>query len=249
MKFAYRTNVGQRRPKNEDYVGIYQNAAGVRFAIVADGMGGHLGGDVASAMAVLHIGHDFEHTNFEKVEPIISWLVTELQKENQHILNKSKQYPDLSGMGTTFVAVIYFQNEFIIANIGDSRAYLMRHDVLTQLTEDHSLVNELVKQGALSPEDARHHPQKNVITRTLGVSAEATADVTVRCSEYGDYILLCTDGLTNMVTDAEIATILKDQQLSLAGKCERLIQMANTAGGLDNITALLLYEDREVAAK
>ncbi|MFD0896238.1 Stp1/IreP family PP2C-type Ser/Thr phosphatase [Loigolactobacillus binensis] len=248
MKFAYRTDVGQRRANNEDYVSVYQNVAGVQFAIVADGMGGHLGGDVASAMAVLHIGYDFEQTEFDKVEPIISWLVAELQKENEHILNKSQQYPDLSGMGTTFVAAIYYENEFIIANIGDSRAYLYREAQLKQLTEDHSLVNELVKHGQLSAEAAKHHPQKNIITRTLGVSEQADADVVVRRSQHGDYILLCSDGLTNMVTDEQIATILASPR-SLELKCQALIDAANTGGGLDNITALLLYEDRGVAAQ
>ncbi|ANK64367.1 protein phosphatase [Loigolactobacillus backii] len=248
MKFAYRTDVGQKRPNNEDYVSVYQNRSGVHFAIVADGMGGHLGGDVASAMAVLHIGYDFEQTTFKKVEPIVSWLVTELQKENQHILTKSQQYADLSGMGTTFVAVIYFQNEYIIANIGDSRAYLYRNGKLAQLTEDHSLVNELVKHGEISKEAAHHHPQKNIITRTLGVSAEADADVTVRQSQYGDYILLCSDGLTNMVSDDEITAVLASE-LSLQAKCDQLIKQANAAGGLDNITALLLFEDREVKSR
>nr|SFZ88174.1 Protein serine/threonine phosphatase PrpC, regulation of stationary phase [Loigolactobacillus rennini] len=243
MKFAYRTDIGRRRPNNEDYVSVYQNMAGVQFAIVADGMGGHLGGDVASAMAVLHIGHDFEQTHFNKVEPIISWLVAELQKENEHILDKSQRYPDLSGMGTTFVAAIYFKNEFIISNIGDSRAYLYRQNQLTQLTEDHSLVNELVKRGQLSAEAAKHHPKKNIITRTLGVSGQADADVVVRRSQHGDYILLCSDGLTNMVTDEQIRSILVSPK-SLAKKCQALVDQANAAGGKDNITALLLYEDR-----
>mgnify|MGYP000880150664 CR=1 FL=1 len=198
MKVAFQTDVGQQRQNNQDYVGFYTNKSGAQFAIVADGMGGHLGGDVASEMAVSHIGYEFERTDD--------------------------------------------------TNIGDSRVYRFRNNELRQLTEDHSLVNELVKQGELTEEAAKHHPQKNIITRTLGVSQDVDADVTIYEFEPDDYLLLCTDGLTNMVDDEQIKTTLMTPT-SLEEKCAALIQQANDAGGLDNITALILHQTGEEGAR
>ena len=123
MEVAYRTDVGQQRQNNQDYVGFYTNKKGAQFAIVADGMGGHLGGDVASEMAVSHIGYEFERTNDTDIEAMVKWLIFELQKENQHILTKANQYDDLTGMGTTLVAVLISGRNYLVANIGDSRVY------------------------------------------------------------------------------------------------------------------------------
>jgi protein phosphatase len=148
-------------------------------------------------------------------------------------------------MGTTLVAVLISGRNYLVANIGDSRVYRLRHQQLQQLTEDHSLVNELVKQGELTEEAARHHPQKNIITRTLGVSQDVDADVTIYEFEPDDYLLLCTDGLTNMVDDQQLKTTLL-ADTTLDEKCQSLIEQANQAGGLDNITALILHRDREV---
>ncbi|WP_057768807.1 Stp1/IreP family PP2C-type Ser/Thr phosphatase [Lactobacillus selangorensis] len=244
MEIAYQTDVGQKRESNQDYVGTFLNKGGARFAIVADGMGGHRGGDVASEMAVSHIGYHFEQTTSTDVEELIKWLVVELQNENQQIIDASEEYADLMGMGTTMVAVILVDHKFVVANIGDSRAYLYRSDRLKQLTEDHSLVNELVKQGEISPEDARNHPQKNIITRSLGISTDVDADVTIYELAENDLLLLCTDGLTNMMTDRQIAMILASPE-DITEKCKALVKVANQAGGLDNITALLIHETQQ----
>lgn len=248
MKVAFQTDVGQQRQNNQDYVGFYTNKNGAQFAIVADGMGGHLGGDVASEMAVSHIGYEFERTDDTDIESMVKWLIFELQKENKHILAKANQYDDLFGMGTTLVAVLISGANYLVANIGDSRVYRFRNNELRQLTEDHSLVNELVKQGELTEEAAKHHPQKNIITRTLGVSQDVDADVTIYEFEPDDYLLLCTDGLTNMVDDEQIKTTLM-APTSLEEKCAALIQQANDAGGLDNITALILHQTGEEGAR
>ncbi|MEJ1300282.1 Stp1/IreP family PP2C-type Ser/Thr phosphatase [Latilactobacillus sakei] len=245
MEVAYQTDVGQQRQNNQDYVGFYTNQRGVQFAIVADGMGGHLGGDVASEMAVSHIGHEFEKTDDTDIEAMVKWLIFELQRENQHILAKANQYDDLSGMGTTLVAVLISGTHYLVANIGDSRVYRLRRNTLRQLTEDHSLVNELVKQGELTAEAAKHHPQKNIITRTLGVSQEVDADVTIYEFEPDDYLLLCTDGLTSMVDDDQLQQTLM-AEMTLEEKCAALIQKANEVGGMDNITALILHHEGEV---
>ncbi|CAM3101632.1 Stp1/IreP family PP2C-type Ser/Thr phosphatase [Lactiplantibacillus plajomi] len=249
MDFAYRSDIGQQREENEDYVGVFQNKAGINFAIVADGIGGHQGGDVASEMAVSHMGYRFENTHFDQPEDAVKWLSNEVQDENQHIIEKAREFSDLNGMGTTMVAALLFDDQFLVANLGDSRGYLFRNGALHQLTEDHSLVNELVKRGEISEEQARKHPQKNIITRTLGISPDADIDTSLFKMELGDQLLLCSDGLTNMVPDDQLAKVLADQHQTATEKCETLIKMANTAGGFDNITALIVAVDGEVAGK
>lgn len=245
MKVAYQTDVGSVRENNEDYVGVFHNKSGISFVMVADGIGGHLGGDVASEMAVSHMGFRFEGTNFSQPSDAIKWITKEVKMENKQIIEKSNQYEDLSGMGTTMVCAIFFEEKYIVANIGDSRGYLLRDKELYQLTEDHSVVNELIKRGELTVEDAKNYPQKNMITRSLGISSDADADIAVNDSESGDLLLLCTDGLTNMVSDDEIKTVLKNTT-TVEEKGSELIRLANKAGGLDNITALLVSNDRGI---
>lgn len=242
MEYAYRTDIGRRRPNNQDYVGLFANQQSATLAIVADGMGGHQGGDVASEMAVSHIGYAFEKTTTTDVETLVRWLIYELQQENSVILEKAQKYTDLTGMGTTLVAVIISGSRFVVANIGDSRGYLYRNGHLVQITEDHSLVNELVKNGELTPEEAARFPQKNVITRSLGVSEDVDADVTIYDMEYNDYLLLCSDGLTNQVPDDAIADVLA-QDVPIGSMAQDLILQANAAGGPDNITAMIIHQD------
>ncbi|KRN01680.1 Serine threonine protein phosphatase [Levilactobacillus senmaizukei DSM 21775 = NBRC 103853] len=239
MEVAYQTSIGKQREDNEDYVDVFTNLAGQHLAIIADGIGGHQGGDVASAMAVSHLGHEFEQTKIASPETAGHWITAQITAENQSIIDKSNQFADLNGMGTTLVAAVYFTDEVVIASIGDSRAYLLRDEQLRQLTEDHSLVNELVKRGEISRQAARHHPQKNVIIRSLGISDDAQFDLNTYPLVPGDQLLLCTDGLTNMVDDDQIqAVLLSDQRAE--DKCQQLIDLANAAGGLDNITVLLI---------
>ena len=247
MDIAYQSDVGRAREKNEDSVDYFKNKAGIIFAIVADGLGGHQGGEVASEMAVSHLGYQFEQTNFEELQEAIIWLENSVKYENEMILKRADQYHDLNGMGTTLVCVLIFDDRFALANIGDSRGYILRKGKLSQLTEDHSLVNELVKRGEISAEEARNHPQKNIITRTLGISDVAKLDINTFTIQADDYILLCSDGLTNMLTNDQMQEIVKDSKLSLTAKCQKLIENANAAGGLDNITLLLMHLDREVS--
>ena len=239
MEFAYRTDIGRRRPNNQDYVGIFKNQSEATLALVADGMGGHRGGDVASEMAVSHLGYAFEKTDTAEIESIVRWLIFELQQENDMILQKAKQYTDLSGMGTTVVAVIISGTRFVVANIGDSRGYLYRNGHLVQITEDHSLVNELVKHGELTPEEAKRFPQRNVITRSLGVSSDVDADVTIYDMEFDDYLRKVNAELYNEA----IAAVLR-QDMPIGSKAQELILRANAAGGPDNITALIIHQDR-----
>ncbi|WP_261806852.1 Stp1/IreP family PP2C-type Ser/Thr phosphatase [Lapidilactobacillus luobeiensis] len=239
MDITYLTDIGKKRANNQDYVAIFRNQANVMFAIVADGMGGHLGGDVASEMAVSQIGHDFQQTTIADRQSLSDWLQSELTDENSRIIQASSKFADLSGMGTTFVALMIWSQHYLVTNIGDSRGYLFRDQQLRQITEDHSLVNELVKYGKISPEEAKHHPQKNVITRTLGVSKDVQPDFRTGDWQDDDLFVLCSDGLTNMVADEQLALILGDETASLKERAQRLIVQANANGGADNITVLL----------
>ncbi|KRL04702.1 Stp1/IreP family PP2C-type Ser/Thr phosphatase [Liquorilactobacillus oeni] len=238
MIFAYKSDIGRIRKRNEDYVGVFKNKNGIEFAVVADGLGGHKGGDVASEMAVSHLGFRFEETSFATLKKGANWLVEEVERENELILKRAQQYEDLNGMGTTLVCALFFGTEFLLANLGDSRGYLLRENELIQVTEDHSLVNELLKSGQISSEEAKHHPQKNIVTRTLGISKSATLDEKIVKMKTSDMLLLCTDGLTNMLSDEEIEKTLQDDA-TLSNKCHSLIKKANEAGGNDNITLLL----------
>ena len=245
MKYAFQSDIGNHRDENQDYVGVFKNKQSVLFSIVADGIGGRQGGDVASEMAVSHLGYLFQNTDFDDVTNAVNWLQTEVTQENDEILETAQKYSDLNGMGTTIVVTIILKNQFIVAHLGDSRCYLFKGNELKQLTSDHSLVNELIKKGKLSPEEARNHPQKNIITKTLGISNNSDIDVHSYVWKVNDQLLLCTDGLTNMVTDQTIANVLAGP-LSLEQKCLKLIELANQAGGRDNVTVLIIQAEDEV---
>ena len=169
-----------------------------------------------------------------------------MQLANQLILKKSTENYIYQGMGTTLVAAIIFpNNQLVIANIGDSRGYLYHDQLLTQITNDHSLVNELVKKGDMSERDARLSPQNNIITRAIGVSFDADADVNAFPFNEGDQLLLCSDGLSKMLSNAEMKAVLADDSLDLNKKCQTLIHEANAAGGPDNVTVLISLNDQE----
>ncbi|WP_027824655.1 Stp1/IreP family PP2C-type Ser/Thr phosphatase [Lactobacillus psittaci] len=240
IETAFASSIGRVRKTNQDFVQVYTNQNKIRMAVVCDGMGGHQGGDVASTMAVSHLGHNFEITDFTKPDLAQKWLKVQLKLENETILNTADRFPDLNGMGTTVVLAICFPNQALIAHLGDSRAYLYSGEKFNQLTEDHSLVNELVKLGQITKEQARNHPQKNIITQALGVSSTVEPEYRIVELAENDIILLCTDGLTNSLEDEQIHQILATKSLSLSDRCKKLINEANRLGGGDNITVCLV---------
>ncbi|MFD1417221.1 Stp1/IreP family PP2C-type Ser/Thr phosphatase [Companilactobacillus keshanensis] len=238
MDYALLTDVGKLRKNNQDYVNVFKNKKDVIFGIVADGMGGHRGGDVASDMAVSHLGHNFEQSDINDLDDLREWIIKEISKENDRIVSVSNQFDDLNGMGTTMVGVFFVDKKMMVVNVGDSRCYIYHDKKLEQLSVDHSLVHELLETGQISPEEAENHPQKNIITQTLGVSQTVQPRIKNFNLINDAIILLCTDGLTNMVPEKEIKKILSEK-ISLDAKCHILIDKANQAGGRDNITALL----------
>lgn len=247
MQIAYQSSTGKVRDKNEDAVGAFKNQTGLILALITDGIGGNNAGEVASQMVVTHMGAAFETTSISSLDKIETWFENQLAKENTAIIDESNTDTRLHGMGTTIVATLIDGKQSLIANIGDSRGYVYSNGQFTQITEDHSYVNELVKHGDITPDQAKTNPSKNIITKSLGINNDSAADFKPYTAQPGDQILLCTDGLTNMVDDADIEKILSmDEELQT--KCDMLVSLANQNGGLDNITVLIAQYDSEVTA-
>lgn len=237
MSATLRTDIGRVRKQNED-AAWYDEKRAV-FA-VADGMGGHLAGEVASRMAMDAV-RQMAHSN---QTPGISPLREAVASAHEAILSHAKSHPECAGMGTTLSVLWRGGNYVYIAHVGDSRIYRLRGGELEQITEDHSLVEELVRAGLITREDARTHPRRNIITRALGTQGDNTPDLLAADAKRGDLWLLCSDGLSGMVPDAQIERTMK-RGGSLSAMADSLLEQALAAGGKDNIT-LVLYRDEEV---
>ncbi|WP_339145769.1 MULTISPECIES: Stp1/IreP family PP2C-type Ser/Thr phosphatase [unclassified Sutcliffiella] len=241
MLMVFLTDRGRVRSHNEDNGGIFVNKDGTMLAVVCDGMGGHQAGEVASERAVSHIKEMWEETiNISSPEPAEIWLKTFILQTNQSLFEHANSHEECHGMGTTIVAAILGDSFVTLAHVGDSRIYLISEEGAKQLTEDHTFVNELVKTGQISKEDAEHHPRKNVILQALGT--EKTVKIDIKTITYDDpgYVLLCSDGLTDKVNDREIVEVLNNGSQALSAKAEELIRRANHYGGEDNITVAIL---------
>lgn len=238
MKFYAITDIGRKRELNEDYIYTSGQPIGAlpNLFIVADGMGGHKAGDYASMHTVDRFVEVIRELGEEHgVQDAINEAVT---AANAYIYQRSRENSNLSGMGTTLVLTSCIGNEAIVANIGDSRLYLV-NDAMTQITRDHSLVEEMVTLGGIDREMARNHPDKNIITRAVGVKEKVAADFFEVDLTKGDKLLLCSDGLTNMLRDEEIYQIIQDnKELEQAAKA--LVDAANENGGRDNIAVVLV---------
>ena len=239
MEVYFQSDIGKRRKSNQDYTATFTNQKNQLLALLADGMGGHQAGDIASRQAVEEIGIAWEATTIDDSEKAVQWFLQHIQQTNQRIFEKGQSQPTLSGMGTTLEVVTLLDNHLALAHVGDSRIYLFREQRLIALTEDHSLVNALLKSGEITQEMAENHPRKNIITRSLGMPGSLEVDVAIHKIEDHDQLLLCSDGLTNMVPEPKITQILLEAA-SLQDASQRLIDEANAKGGLDNITVLLI---------
>lgn len=246
VRFSGETHVGMKRKHNEDRFGLPEDE---RLMIVADGMGGHASGEVASQMAVETIIAYFKAT-MEDSE--VTWpfkldrgtryemnrMSVAVKLANQRIFETAQRSEELHGMGTTVVAGLVLDDRVVVAHVGDSRAYRLRHGDLTQLTEDHSLLNDYLKMSRLREDEKANFQQKNVIVRALGMKESVQVDLQADIPQMDDIYLLCSDGLTGMVTDPQMAEILHSTT-DLDRACDRLIAAANAAGGVDNITVVL----------
>ncbi|MBD8068346.1 Stp1/IreP family PP2C-type Ser/Thr phosphatase [Bacillus sp. PS06] len=240
MKSVCLSDRGRVRQLNEDSCGVFTNTDGLTLAVVADGMGGHRAGDVASSMATSLLKELWEQSkSIDSPELAENWLREHIEQINQKLYKHSQDNSECQGMGTTVDAVICSPTFATIAHIGDSRCYLSNSNGFNLMTSDHTLVNELVKSGQISKEDAEHHPRKNWILRALGTEPSVEMDIKTIILEEGDFLLLCSDGLTNKVQESELNEVLHTNE-ELQKKAEVLVQMANENGGEDNITLVIV---------
>ncbi|GEP74573.1 Stp1/IreP family PP2C-type Ser/Thr phosphatase [Weissella thailandensis] len=244
MKIAYASDTGRMRAENQDYVSVFINQSGAQLAIVADGVGGQNGGDVAATMAVSHIGNQWQQSTIDTVETAKQWLIEQVNSENDTIVKTAQRYRTLNGMATTLVIAVILANQLIIANIGDSRAYVIRQRQMRQLTVDHNLANELLQEGAITEDEAVTHPGRHLITRQLGVTDDSKPDLFAINLYPNDYVLMTTDGMPKHVSDENILqTVLSANDI--ADAVTQLITKTNNAGGSDNVTVLIGHQESE----
>jgi len=247
VKSFYLTDTGRVRSHNEDSVTIVKNASGEHLMIVADGMGGHRAGEIASSMVVTQIGTRFSNlsTIGSKMDAV-KWLKENVDEVNASILKYGEEHPESMGLGTTVVMALLTKDFLIFVNIGDSSGYVLKNKVLHKITKEHTLVNFLVETGELTPEEAINHPKKNVLMKALGASEKQELDI-FDVDPNVDAILLVTDGLTNMLTMDQVEKVLNDEELKYEDKLIKLIRKCNARGGTDNISIAYLVKDSDIS--
>ena len=249
IELANLTDIGCARSENQDYYGYAEPESDEEFrrkgrlAVVADGMGGHQGGQVASAIAVEAIRDTYLQDEADDPEAA---LVAALSAAQATILGFAAQHPELTGMGTTCVAVAIRDGRLHYGHVGDSRLYLFRNSTISRLTRDHTLVNRLVDEGTITPEQAETHPDRNILTAALGMPRAVPAEFGESMLEPRDVLLICTDGLHGLVSDEEmLATVTR---LSPREACRELVELAKARGGFDNITLQIIRVENGGAA-
>ncbi len=240
MEYSYLTDPGKVRSHNEDSVIIVENKMGEVLLAVADGMGGHRGGEIASSIAISHIGKRFQETSSVGTkEDAISFIKEIVSEANVLLYKYTSLHEESMGMGTTIVLAIVTKDFLLFGNIGDSSGYVIKNGKLNKITIDHTLVSLLVQSGELTLEEAKQHPKKNVLMKALGATSTIEMDV-FDVERDIDGVLLCSDGLTNMLDDDQIIKVIQDDNLSLDDKLKKLVTKSNNRGGTDNISIAYL---------
>ncbi|MEG0260434.1 MAG: Stp1/IreP family PP2C-type Ser/Thr phosphatase [Lysinibacillus sp.] len=248
MKYTVESDIGLKRVINEDRAAFFKRSDGYALALVADGMGGHNAGDVASDMAMKEMEVIFQQVEkhvFETTASKKEWLLQSILHLNEGIYEHSLSHEDCKGMGTTFIAVLIEQTNCLIAHVGDSRVYHFFGDGAEQVTKDHSYVNVLLENGEISEEEALTHPRKNFILKAIGTEATIEPDFYEVELAPKSYLLVCSDGLSNKLTVHEMASIITYPD-AIEEKGRKLVKLANASGGEDNISLVLLttrYEE------
>ncbi len=245
MKSFYLTDAGKVRDHNEDSVIIVKNENDEYLMAIADGMGGHSAGEVASSIAISYLGKHFQESflSLSKVDAV-EWIRDSANEINSLIFHHEKEHPESKGMGTTLVLAIITEAYILVGNIGDSSGFVVKDNKLHKVTYDHTLVNLLVSAGELTKEEAKEHPKKNVLMKALGANDPIEVDV-FDCDMEISELLLCSDGLTNMLDNEQIEKVLISDN-TIEEKVEKLIMKANNRGGTDNISiAYLIREEGE----
>ena len=244
MKSFYLTDAGRVRSHNEDSVTIVKNSSDEFLMLVADGMGGHRAGEVASSMVVTHIGSRFaELSSIGSKLDAVSWLNENINEINTNIIKYTEEHTDSAGMGTTVVMALLTKDFLLFANIGDSVGYVLKGQKLHQVTKPHTLVNLLVDSGELTPEEAVNHPKKNVLMKAIGSAEKQELDIFDVTDMSVNAILLCSDGLTNMLTNEQIEKVLLEEDINEEAKLIKLIKKCNARGGTDNISIAYLVKE------
>ncbi len=239
MKSFYLTDAGKIRSHNEDSVIITKNQSGDYLMAVADGMGGHSAGEVASSIVVSHLSKCFNESfcNMEKSKAV-NWIREMATEVNDLIFSYAAEHPESRGMGTTLVMALITKNYVLIGNIGDSSGFVVKDNKMHKVTYDHTLVNLLIKAGELSPEEAKDHPKKNVLMKALGANNPIDIDI-FDCDMDISSVLLCSDGLTSMLEPEQIEKVLLSD-IEIEDKVIKLIRKSNNRGGTDNISIAYL---------
>lgn len=240
MKSFYLTDAGRVRSHNEDSVTILKNASNEYLMIVADGMGGHRAGEVASSLVVTHFGKRFNAINSmgSKLDAV-NWLRDNINEINEGILKYAEENPDSKGLGTTAVIALLTKEYLIFANVGDSSGFIIKNKEIHKVTKDHTLVSLLVQSGDITEEEAKYHPKKNVLMKALGAAEKVEPDI-FDVDTSSEAILLCSDGLTSMLNNDQILKVLIDEELEIDEKVSKLIKKCNVRGGNDNISIAYL---------
>lgn len=248
MKTFYLTDTGRVRSHNEDSVTILKNINNEYLLVVADGMGGHRKGEVASSIAVAHLGKRFTSAASigTKIDAV-NWLNDNLNEINAEILEYGEENENSKGLGTTVVAAIVTKEFLIFANIGDSSGYVLKNNKLHLVTKPHTLVSLLVDAGNITEEEAKNHPKKNVLMKALGAAEKCEPDI-YDVDNTSEAVFLCSDGLTSLLNEEQIEKVLLEEDLSLEEKIVKLIHKCNARGGNDNISiAYLVRESGDIA--
>ncbi len=245
MRAYAKTDIGKAREMNQDFYYVSDEINGMRLCILADGMGGYKGGEIASSLATsaarLYIEEKFRFLDptMENIEELIRKA---MDYANEVVYEKSKQNEELDQMGTTLEICIMYGNKVYIGHIGDSRIYRIRKNIIRRITTDHSYVETLVKDGTITREEAFYHPRKNMLMKALGCADNIEPDITAKGFLPGDIILMCSDGLTNMLKEEEIYNIINE---NIEESCNKLIERANELGGYDNISVIVVGKEEE----
>lgn len=245
MRAYAKTDIGKAREMNQDFYYVSPERDGMRLCILADGMGGYKGGEVASSLATASARHYIEE-KFNEIEPTtenIQNLIKEaMDYANRVVCKKSQENEELEQMGTTLEICIMYGNKVYMGHVGDSRIYRIRKNIIRRITTDHSYVETLVKDGTITREEAFYHPRKNMLMKALGCNDNLEPDITAKGFLPGDIILMCSDGLTNMIQEEEIYNIINE---NIEEACNKLVEKANALGGYDNISVIIVKRDEQ----
>lgn len=240
IKAYVKSDKGKVREMNQDYYYISTSLDQIQLYILADGMGGYNGGEIASSLAV-QTAKNYIENNFKEIEKdrdsIVQLLGSSMEYANMVVYEKSKENKELKGMGTTLEICLIYNNKVYIGHVGDSRIYRIRKQFTRKLTQDHSYVQKLVKEGTITKEQAAHHPQKNMLMKALGCNAFVEPDVMVKGFLKDDILIMCSDGLTNLVSQDEI---YEKASKNIEQATKDLVELANNRGGYDNITVIII---------